>query len=131
MSARIKEGKKAIEKHPSAIHKLLYLISDLWLLYRILYLGLAAVGIAFPGVFCFHTLDLCIRSAQVRDVLRAVTTNGRSILLTVFKTDMYCLFYRLSWHSWLYTVMRWLVSLPSMMLIKKIQHWHAQLCGLV
>jgi len=80
--ARIKEGKEPLTSRHTIFHKIGYLLSDNWLIYRFVYIAFSVLGIWAPSYFCFHLLDLSIQNAQIRNVLKAVTTNGRSILLT-------------------------------------------------
>jgi len=79
---RKKEGKEPLELRFTIFHKLFYLSSSGTLLYRVVYLVLALIGIGYPGTFCFHLLDFSAQSPQVRSVMAAVTVNGKSILLT-------------------------------------------------
>jgi len=48
------------------------------------FLACAALGIKWPQFFAFHMLDICVQNSNVRNVLKSVTTNGKSILLTLF-----------------------------------------------
>jgi len=58
-----------------------YLISDGWFSYHAIYLLFSFIGIVHPIFYVFHMLDLSLRSPTVRNVLKAVTVNGHSILL--------------------------------------------------
>lgn len=51
-------------------------------LYHFLFLALSALGLYWFPAYAFHLLDMSFRNDQVSNVLKAVTTNGKSILLT-------------------------------------------------
>jgi len=48
------------------------------------FLACSCLGVPYPEFFAFHMLDICVQNSNVRNVLKSVTTNGRSILLTLF-----------------------------------------------
>jgi len=74
----ISEGYFSVE----TMKKLFFLFSDGWVLYHIVYLMVSFAGNFYPQFFVFHLLDICLRSVTVRNVLKSVTLNGHSILLT-------------------------------------------------
>jgi len=80
--ARVKQGKEPIIKKATILHKAWYLVTDGWFIYRFIYLGFSIAGLSAPATYSFHLLDLSIQNAQVRNVLKAVTQNGTSLLLT-------------------------------------------------
>jgi len=59
-----------------------YLFSSPWWFYHTLFLVMSAIGTYSFPVFAFHLLDLPIRNPGVQSVLQAVTTNGKSLLVT-------------------------------------------------
>jgi len=61
---------------------LLAILTDYYMIYHITYFILAAVGVYWTPLLAFHLLDISARSESTKQVLKAVTTNGSSILLT-------------------------------------------------
>lgn len=57
-------------------------MTDKLFIYHFFFLILSGVGIYWPPAFGFHLLDMSLRNDQVSNVLKAVTQNGKSILLT-------------------------------------------------
>lgn len=65
-----------------------YLLTDVKLVFYILYLAFSVLGVALstvtgPFFFSFHLLDVIPRSELLKYVIKSVTQNGKSILLTV------------------------------------------------
>jgi len=52
--------------------------------YYLIFVVASGLGIRWPELYAFHMLDFCIQSPSIRNVLKAVTTNGSSIILTLF-----------------------------------------------
>jgi len=59
-----------------------YLGTDTWFMYHFLFLAASCAGIRWFPLYSFHLIDFSIRNPQVQNVLKAVTTNGGSILRT-------------------------------------------------
>jgi len=76
-----KKGKK---KGSHFFNKILFIIQDGWTIYYLIFVVASGLGIRWPECFAFHMLDQCIQSSSIRNVLKAVTTNGKSIILTLF-----------------------------------------------
>lgn len=52
-------------------------------MYNIAYLFFSLAGLGFFPLYGLHLLDMSLTNPQVQNVLKAVTVNGKSILLTV------------------------------------------------
>jgi len=61
-----------------------YLFSKGMFFYQVAFFCMAVFGCFRPPAFAFHLLDFSIKNAQTRNVLKAVTQNGKLILLTAF-----------------------------------------------
>jgi hypothetical protein len=60
-----------------------YFLTDQAIMLHLTYLGLGICGIIVsPFFLCFHLFDLVYRSETLKNVLRAVTFNGRQLLMT-------------------------------------------------
>jgi len=68
----------------TAIWNVYYLMSDTEFVYHFLFLFFSCLGFPYPPFFAFHMLDLSLRNPTVESVLKAVTLNGKAILLTGF-----------------------------------------------
>jgi len=75
-------AKKVQQATTGVLLKIYFIFSDGFVLYHLLYLFFSALGVAYPPFFAFHTLDLALRHPTVRNVLKSVTVNGGSIILT-------------------------------------------------
>jgi len=76
-----------IEKTPNVVMQsvvlpVYFLATNLDFVYQLLYLILSVIGLFYYPCFSFHLLDISLRSPQTRSVLKAVTGNGLSIILT-------------------------------------------------
>jgi len=58
-----------------------YLLTDVWWTYHLLFVIFSALGVWQTPFFAYHMLDLVLRNHQVQYVIKAVTTNGKSVLL--------------------------------------------------
>ncbi len=71
----------------SVCHKILsifFVAKDSYVMYRLIYLLFGVLGVSVsPFFFSFHLFELVSRSDLLKYVIQAVTTNGRSIILTV------------------------------------------------
>jgi len=65
-------------------YKIYFALRDFSSLYYLIFLVASGLGIRWPELYAFHMLDFCIQSPSIRNVLKAVTTNGRAIILTLF-----------------------------------------------
>lgn len=54
--------------------------------YHLGFVAFSALGLYWPLAYGFHLLDMSLRTDQVLNVLRSVTQNGKSILLTALLT---------------------------------------------
>jgi len=72
----------AIRWIQNILFNMYYLILDVEFMYHFFFLFFSLVGNWYPQFFAVHMLDLSLRSPTVRNVLSAVTLNGKSILLT-------------------------------------------------
>lgn len=51
--------------------------------YHFLFWVISGLSIRWPQLAAFHMLDLSVRSESVIYVIKSVTTNGKSLILTV------------------------------------------------
>lgn len=65
------------------IYPIGYLFSDAWVIYHLIYLIASILGLFWFPIYSFHLLDVSIRSPQSRNVLKSITLNGSTLLLTV------------------------------------------------
>jgi len=75
------ELKKKIVKY---IYPIGYLFSDAWVIYHLIYLIASILGLFWFPIYSFHLLDVSIRSPQSRNVLKSITLNGSTLLLTAW-----------------------------------------------
>jgi len=81
-ASRKKSGLKESNEKFGVRQILSAILTDYYMIYHITYFVLAAVGVYWTPILAFHLLDISARSESTKQVLKAVTTNGSSILLT-------------------------------------------------
>jgi hypothetical protein len=74
---------EAKELQATLIQTLKLIIGEPQFIYMALVVGLSALGLKYPAVYAFHLLDIPLRSPQVQNVMKSITLNGTSLLLTV------------------------------------------------
>jgi len=78
-----KLGKKPLpEPKENIFNSTLYLLGDNNWIYGVIFLVMSLIGLGYVPCYSFHMLDISFRSAQVRNVLKSVTINGKALLLT-------------------------------------------------
>jgi len=80
-----KLGKKPNKEDSSlyqAALKTAYLFSDGMIVYHTMFFIFSGLSIRWPPLMAFHMIDISVRSEGVINVVKAVTTNGKSLILT-------------------------------------------------
>jgi inositol 1,4,5-triphosphate receptor type 1 len=62
--------------------KFAYLMTDGMIVYHFMFWAFSGLSIRWPPLMAFHMIDLSVRSEGVINVIKAVTTNGKALLLT-------------------------------------------------
>jgi len=74
--------KREVEPGKRFFRRLWYLLKDRSFQYEVVFFAFSLAGLRAPALYAFHLFDMPAKSAQVQNVLKSVTLNGTSILLT-------------------------------------------------